>query len=71
MVTLSPEKVPCEATRSRNLPRAGVVIAAGHTAADYETLLEARGNGVTGYTHLFNAMRRSEEASAGAGWSGA
>ena len=38
------------------LAGAGVVIAAGHTAADYDTLLEARSNGNTGYTHLFNAM---------------
>ena len=56
MVTLSPEKDIVRGDRIAKLAAAGIVIAAGHTAADYETLLKARGLGVTGYTHLFNAM---------------
>ena len=56
MVTLSPEKDIVRADQITELAKAGVVIAVGHTAADYETLNEARRLGVTGYTHLFNAM---------------
>jgi N-acetylglucosamine-6-phosphate deacetylase len=33
-----------------------VIVAAGHTAADPDTLTEARRCGLTGYTHLYNAM---------------
>jgi N-acetylglucosamine-6-phosphate deacetylase len=54
LVTLAPDMVPGE-TISR-LVEAGVVVSAGHTAADQETLAEARRRGLTGYTHLFNAM---------------
>jgi len=54
LVTLAPEMVPPE-TISR-LTQAGVIVSAGHTAAEPETLAEARRRGLTGYTHLFNAM---------------
>ncbi len=54
LVTLAPDMVPGE-TISR-LVGAGVIVSAGHTAADCETLAEARRRGLTGYTHLFNAM---------------
>jgi N-acetylglucosamine-6-phosphate deacetylase len=54
VVTLAPEMVPPEAISG--LTEAGVIVSAGHTAADYETLQEARWRGLTGYTHLFNAM---------------
>jgi N-acetylglucosamine-6-phosphate deacetylase len=54
LVTLAPDMVPGEAIS--RLVDAGVVVSAGHTAADSETLAEARGRGLTGYTHLFNAM---------------
>ena len=33
-----------------------MVIAAGHTKADYDTIVAARAAGLTGFTHLFNAM---------------
>ena len=33
-----------------------VVVSIGHTEADYETCMSAIENGVTGFTHLFNAM---------------
>ena len=54
LVTLAPEMVPME-TIAR-LTAAGVVVAAGHTRADYAVLREARGQGLTGFTHLYNAM---------------
>jgi N-acetylglucosamine-6-phosphate deacetylase len=54
LMTLAPERVPPE-TIAR-LTAAGLVIAAGHTAASYETIARARAAGLTGFTHLFNAM---------------
>jgi N-acetylglucosamine-6-phosphate deacetylase len=54
LVTLAPEMVPMEAIA--RLAEAGVLVSAGHTAADYDTLAEARRHGLRGYTHLFNAM---------------
>jgi N-acetylglucosamine-6-phosphate deacetylase len=54
LVTLAPEMVPMDAIAG--LAAAGVVVAAGHTAASYETIQEARRRGLTGFTHLFNAM---------------
>lgn len=54
LVTLAPEMVPPKAIA--RLAAAGVVVAAGHTAASYETIKVARGHGLTGFTHLFNAM---------------
>jgi N-acetylglucosamine-6-phosphate deacetylase len=54
VVTLAPEMVPPAAIA--RLAEAGVIVSAGHTAARYETLQEAKARGLTGYTHLFNAM---------------
>lgn len=54
MVTLAPEMVPVHAIS--RLREAGVIVSAGHTAASYEALREARLRGLSGYTHLFNAM---------------
>jgi N-acetylglucosamine-6-phosphate deacetylase len=54
LVTLAPERVD-----DRDLARlaaAGVVIAAGHTAATFERTRAALAAGVRGFTHLFNAM---------------
>lgn len=54
LVTLAPEM-----TTPRMIARlaaAGVVVAAGHTAATYEQAKLALEHGVTGFTHLFNAM---------------
>jgi N-acetylglucosamine-6-phosphate deacetylase len=53
-VTLAPERVP--AASIGRLVAAGVGISAGHTEADVETLRQARAAGLSGYTHLFNAM---------------
>ena len=54
LTTVAPERVPPEAIA--RLAEAGVVVSAGHTAASYETVVAARAAGLTGFTHLFNAM---------------
>ncbi|WP_369059253.1 N-acetylglucosamine-6-phosphate deacetylase [Caulobacter sp. 73W] len=54
LVTLAPEKTTPEAIR--RLADAGVIVAAGHTNADYDTAAKALRSGATGVTHLFNAM---------------
>ena len=54
LVTLAPETTtPAMITR---LAQAGAVVAAGHTDADYATTRAALDAGMTGFTHLFNAM---------------
>jgi N-acetylglucosamine-6-phosphate deacetylase len=54
LMTLAPEQVP--AATIRRLAEAGVILSAGHTAASLETIAAARQAGLTGFTHLFNAM---------------
>jgi len=54
LVTLAPEEVPAEMIRQ--LTAAGVIVAAGHTGADSATVAAARRAGLTGFTHLYNAM---------------
>jgi N-acetylglucosamine-6-phosphate deacetylase len=54
LVTLAPEKVAPESIR--RLAEAGVIVSAGHTAADYATVRHALDQGLRGFTHLFNAM---------------
>ena len=54
LVTLAPETTT--PAMIRQLVEAGVVVAAGHTDADYATTRAALNAGVTGFTHLFNAM---------------
>jgi N-acetylglucosamine-6-phosphate deacetylase len=54
LVTLAPERVSPE--QISTLVGAGVVVFAGHTAASYEDCRVAERAGLTGYTHLFNAM---------------
>ena len=54
LVTLAPEMTTPDMVRQ--LRRAGVTVAAGHTNATYDQLGEALAAGVTGFTHLFNAM---------------
>ncbi|ORV49257.1 N-acetylglucosamine-6-phosphate deacetylase [Mycolicibacter engbaekii] len=56
MVTLAPELPGAIATIGR-LVEAGVVVAVGHTDADYELTQAAVDAGATVGTHLFNAMR--------------
>ncbi len=54
LLTVAPERVTPDAIR--NLVAAGVIVAAGHTNADYATVRAALDAGVRGFTHLFNAM---------------
>jgi N-acetylglucosamine-6-phosphate deacetylase len=54
LVTLAPETTSPD-TIGR-LAAAGVVVSAGHTNATYATVKAALANGLTGFTHLFNAM---------------
>lgn len=54
LVTLAPEQVPDATVRA--LTGHGVVVAAGHTDADYARMRDALVAGVTGFTHLYNAM---------------
>ena len=54
LVTLAPERNGMEAIA--RLASAGVLVCAGHTASDYETVMEAIRHGLRGFTHLYNAM---------------
>ncbi|SEM57722.1 N-acetylglucosamine-6-phosphate deacetylase [Luteibacter sp. UNCMF331Sha3.1] len=54
LLTLAPERASPEVLAQ--LVGNGVIVAAGHTAADYETTRNALATGVRGFTHLFNAM---------------
>lgn len=54
VVTLAPERV--ERTQIKALSDAGVLVSAGHTAADYAAIAEALAEGLRGFTHLYNAM---------------
>lgn len=54
LVTLAPEQTTPETIQ--HLADAGVIVAAGHTNASYQTLRAALDHGLTGVTHLFNAM---------------
>jgi N-acetylglucosamine-6-phosphate deacetylase len=55
MVTLAPERAGA-IDAIRHLSSRGVVAALGHSGADYLTACAAIDAGVTGATHLFNAM---------------
>ena len=54
LVTLAPEMTAPEMIG--RLTEAGVIVAAGHTNATYEEMQAAFRYGLTGFTHLFNAM---------------
>ena len=54
MVTLAPERVSIDDLRT--LVAAGVIVSAGHSEADYATMIAAFDAGLSGVTHLFNAM---------------
>jgi N-acetylglucosamine-6-phosphate deacetylase len=55
LVTLAPEQVPKGFIRE--LATRGVRVAFGHSMAGYEETRAAMAEGLTGFTHLFNAMR--------------
>jgi N-acetylglucosamine-6-phosphate deacetylase len=54
LVTLAPETTTPDMIR--RLTDTGVIVAAGHTNAAYGTMRKALAAGLTGFTHLFNAM---------------
>ena len=54
IVTVAPECVT--PVQIRRLVQAGVIVCAGHSDADYETVRAAIDAGATGFTHLFNGM---------------
>jgi N-acetylglucosamine-6-phosphate deacetylase len=54
LVTLAPEMTTPEIIEG--LVAAGVVVSAGHTNATYAQISTALRHGLTGFTHLFNAM---------------
>ncbi|MGH7025874.1 N-acetylglucosamine-6-phosphate deacetylase [Brevundimonas sp.] len=54
LITLAPETTTPDMIQA--LIAGGAVVAAGHTDADYATIRAALDAGLTGFTHLFNAM---------------
>jgi N-acetylglucosamine-6-phosphate deacetylase len=54
LLTLAPEMVPVEIISQ--LKEQGIVVFGGHSAATYEETRRALDAGLTGFTHLFNAM---------------
>ncbi len=63
LVTLAPEIAPADMVRK--LVDRGVIVAAGHSLASYEQMQSARDEGLTGITHLFNAMSPLESRAPG------
>ena len=55
LVTLAPEQVPEHFVKK--LASAGVRVALGHSMATYDQTRTAMAEGLSGFTHLFNAMR--------------
>ena len=54
IVTLAPEMTKPEIIQK--LAAAGIIVSAGHTNATYAQVAAALHHGLTGFTHLFNAM---------------
>ncbi len=54
LITLAPERTTPQTIRA--LSDAGVIVSAGHSNATYAEVRVALQNGLTGFTHLFNAM---------------
>ena len=63
LVTLAPERAPPGTVAE--LVKRGVVVAAGHTLATYEQMASVIGEGLSGVTHLFNAMSQLESRAPG------
>ncbi len=56
LVTLAPERVPAGFIAA--LAKAELRVSLGHSMADYRQTKAALAEGLTGFTHLFNAMRQ-------------
>lgn len=54
LVTLAPEETTPSTIRA--LSKAGVIVSAGHTDATYSEIRAGLESGLSGFTHLFNAM---------------
>ncbi|WP_430475372.1 N-acetylglucosamine-6-phosphate deacetylase [Thalassospira lucentensis] len=54
LVTMAPEKAAKGTIKA--LADQGVLVCAGHTAGSYDDIQHAIGEGMRGFTHLFNAM---------------
>ena len=54
LVTIAPELAPAGAIR--HLRDKNILVAAGHSMADYDQTRAALAEGLSGFTHLFNAM---------------
>ena len=63
MVTIAPERAPPGAIAA--LCERGVIVMAGHSAADYATMQAAKQAGLRGVTHLFNAMSQLQSREPG------
>jgi N-acetylglucosamine-6-phosphate deacetylase len=63
IVTLAPERTG--PGQIRRLAEAGLLVCAGHTNATYEQVQTAIGEGLRGFTHLFNAMSPMEARAPG------
>jgi N-acetylglucosamine-6-phosphate deacetylase len=63
VVTLAPEEMP--AGFIARLAAAGVRVCLGHSMATYVETRAALGEGLVGFTHLFNAMRQLESREPG------
>ncbi len=63
LMTLAPEEVP--ARFIGKLAAAGVRVSVGHSMATYAQTRAAMAEGVSGFTHLFNAMRPLESREPG------
>lgn len=63
LLTLAPELADRQVLEA--LSGAGVVLSAGHTAATYEQMKDAVEWGLSGFTHLFNAMTGFESRAPG------
>ena len=58
MVTVAPELMPPGFIAA--LARAGIRVSAGHSEATAADMQRAMGEGLTGVTHLFNAMSQMQ-----------
>lgn len=63
LLTLAPEMNDNELMME--LHRAGIIVSAGHTNASYEQAMSALECGISGFTHLYNAMSPFESRAPG------
>lgn len=54
LVTLAPERVPASTIRA--MVERGAIVCAGHTAASFDETRVGLDAGISGFTHLYNAM---------------